>query len=308
VLLLAFGGPAAPEEIRPFLARVLSGHPVPPARIEEVVRHYEAVGGRSPLNDITFLQARALEDILKQLGLSLPVFVGLRHASPFIPETLDRMEDNGVKRALGFILSSHQTEASWQRYREAVENARSEIGASAPRIDYCPGWHSHPLFVQFWAEEIEEQMEKIAPAKRADARLIFTAHSVPTAMAESSPYVEQLRESCALVAAHLEHEPWSLAYQSRSGNPREAWLEPDISKALRSAAAEGAAEVIVAPIGFVSDHVEVLYDLDIEARENAEKLGLKFFRASTPNDHPTFVRMMADVIEAVMSGKSPIDR
>jgi len=306
VLLLAFGGPTSPEDIRPFLARVLHGIPVPPERVEEVVRHYEAVGGRSPLNDITFLQAHALGEILKQLGLSLPVYVGMRHSRPFIRETLDQMVGDGVRKALGFILSSHQTEASWQRYQENVVEARLELGGGAPEIDYCPGWHSHPLFIQAWTEQIEEEMEKIAPARRAKVPLIFTAHSVPTAMAERSPYVAQLQESCSLVAGRLDHPRWSLAYQSRSGNPREAWLEPDILTALQSVAAKGATEVVVAPIGFVADHVEVLYDLDIEAKQTAERLGLKFLRASAPNDHPTFIRMMADVIEAALSGKSPI--
>lgn len=304
VMLLSFGGPTAPEDIRPFLARVLRGHPVPPARIEEVVRHYEAVGGRSPLPDITFLQARALGEILKQLGLSLPVYVGMRHSRPFIRETLDQMVGDGVRKALGFILSSHQTEASWQRYQENVVEARLELGGGAPDIDYCPGWHSHPLFIQAWEEQIEEKMEKLPAAERADTPLIFTAHSVPTAMAEKSPYCTQLMESCSLVAGRLDHQRWSIAYQSRSGNPREPWLEPDIAAALHNVAAKGAAEVIVAPIGFVSDHVEVLYDLDIEAKQIAEKLGLKFFRASAPNDHPTFIRMMADIIEAAVSGKS----
>jgi ferrochelatase len=308
VLLLAFGGPTAPEEIRPFLARVLRGHPVPAARIEEVVHHYEAVGGRSPLNDITVLQARALEAILKQLGFPLPVYIGLRHARPFISETLDRMEDRGARRALGFILSSHRTEASWQRYQQTVADARNEIGASAPTVDYCPGWHSHPLFIQVWTEQIEEEIEKLEVPGRPNVPLIFTAHSVPVAMAANSSYCAQLQESCALVAARLDHPRWSLAYQSRSGNPREAWLEPDVSTALRDIAAEGAREVIVAPIGFVADHVEVLYDLDIEAKRIAEKLGLEFFRASAPNDHPTFIRMMADVVEAALSGKSAIDR
>lgn len=306
VLLLAFGGPTAPEDIRPFLARVLRGHPVPPARIEEVVRHYEAVGGRSPLPDITFLQARALGEILKQLGLSLPVYVGMRHSRPFIRETLDQMVGDGVRKALGFILSSHQTEASWQRYQENVVEARLELGGGAPEIDYCPGWHSHPLFIQVWEEQIEEEMEKVAEEKHADIPLVFTAHSVPAAMAECSPYVEQIQESSSLVAARLDHRRWSIAYQSRSGNPREVWLEPDILTALQKVAAEGATEVIVAPIGFVADHVEVLYDLDIEARQTAGKLGLKFFRAGAPNDHPTFMRMMADVVEATLSGKSPI--
>src|SRR5712692_5791193 len=200
VLLLSFGGPASPEQIRPFLARVLSGHPVPPERIEEVVRHYDAVGGRSPLKDITFLQAHALEEILKQLGLPLPIYVGMRHSPPFIPETLDQMAGDGIKRALGFILSSHQTEASWQRYQQSVADARKEIGTSAPIIDYCPGWHNHPLFIQVWEEQIEEEMEKLSAAERADTPIMFTAHSVPAAMAASSPYCEQLMESCSLVA------------------------------------------------------------------------------------------------------------
>jgi ferrochelatase len=305
VMLLSFGGPTTPEDIRPFLARVLSGHPVPPARIEEVVHHYEAVGGRSPLNDITSHQARALGEILKQLGLPLPVYVGMRHSRPFIRETLDEMTSDGVRRALGFILSSHQTEASWQRYQKDMMQARLELGDCAPEIDYCPGWHSHPLFIQVWEEQIEEVMLKLTAAERAETPLIFTAHSVPNAMAANSPYCEQLKLSCSLVAGRLDHARWSLAYQSRSGNPREPWLEPEISVALHNVAAEGATEVIVAPIGFVSDHVEVLYDLDIEAKQIAEILGLKFFRASAPNDHPTFIRMMADVIEATVSGKSP---
>lgn len=303
-MLLSFGGPTSPEQIRPFLTRVLAGHPVPPARIEEVVRHYEAVGGRSPLKDLTLLQAHALGEMLKQLDLPLPIYVGMRHSPPFIPETLDQMTGDGIKRALGFILSSHQTEASWQRYQQSVAAARSEIGNSGPEIDYCPGWHSHPLFIQVWEEQIVEELERLAAARRRDTPLIFTAHSVPSAMAASSPYCEQLKESCALVAGRLDHTRWSLAYQSRSGNPRESWLEPDIAAALHGVAAKGATEVIVAPIGFVSDHVEVLYDLDIEAKQIAEKLGLKFFRASAPNDHPTFIRMMADVIEAAVSGKS----
>ncbi len=304
VMLLSFGGPTSPEQIRPFLARVLAGHPAPPARIEEVVRHYEAVGGRSPLKDLTLLQAHALEEMFKQLDLPLPIYVGMRHSPPFIPETLDQMTGDGIKRALGFILSSHQTEASWQRYQQSVAAARSEIGNGAPEIDYCPGWHSHPLFIQVWEEHIEEEMEKLPAAERADTPLIFTAHSVPSAMAASSPYCEQLKESCSLVAGRLDRTRWSLAYQSRSGNPRESWLKPDIAAALHGVAAKGATEVIVAPIGFVSDHVEVLYDLDIEAKQIGEKLGLKFFRASAPNDHPTFIRMMADVIEAAVSGKS----
>lgn len=304
VLLLAFGGPAAPEEIRPFLARVLAGYPVPPGRVEEVARHYEAVGGRSPLNDITFLQAQALDAIFKQLRLPLPVYVGFRHSPPYILEALDRMAADGVERALGFILSSHRTEASWERYQKNVADARAGLGGGSPVIHYCPGWHDHPLLIQTWAEQIENEMEKIAPERRPGARLIFTAHSVSSAMAERSPYARELEETARLIADATGRARWSLAYQSRSGNPREPWLEPDVDAALRAAAEEGAKEVVVAPIGFVADHVEVLYDLDIEARRTAEGLGLDFFRAGAPNDHPLFIRMIADVVERQLSAVS----
>jgi len=296
VLLLAFGGPGGPEEVRPFLERVLSGRAAPPERIEEVARHYEAVGGRSPLPDITFLQAHALGEMIMQLRLNLLVYVGFRHSSPYILETLAKMKADGIERAIGFILSSHRTEASWERYQQNVEDARAGLGV-APAVDYCPGWHDHPLFIETWVDQVEDELEKMAPARRSRALLIFTAHSVPRMMAERSPYVAELEESCRLVAESLGHERWTLAYQSRSGDPREPWLEPDVSQTIRAAARTGATDVVVAPIGFVSNHVEVLYDLDIEAKKTAEDHGLQFFRANTPNDHPLFIRMIADVVE-----------
>jgi ferrochelatase len=298
VLLIAFGGPTSPDEIRPFLARVLRGHPVLPERIEEVVRHYQALGGRSPLNEITFRQAYSLEKVLKEKGLSLPVHVGMRHSRPFLRETLDSMAADGVRRALGFILSPHQTEASWERYQKNVEEARDELGGCAPDIDYCPGWHAHPLFIQALAEQVQRALEKIEASKRQKTPLIFTVHSVPTAMAARSPYVDQIQETSRLVAERLGYQRWLVAYQSRSGKPNDPWLEPDIGEVLRTLAAEGITDAVVAPIGFVCDHVEVLYDLDIEARTIADGLGLRFFRASSLNDHPTFIRMMAEVIEA----------
>ena len=301
VLLIAFGGPTSRADIRPFIGRVLQGVPVPPGRIEEVAHHYEAIGGRSPLNEITLRQARALEKILKELGLSLPVYVGLRHSSPSIKETLQRMTAGGVKRALGFILSPLRTEASWERYQNNVAEVCSEFGGSAPNVDYCPGWHAHPLFIQALAEQIRPALEKISRERRPTTPLVFTAHSVPTAMAARSPYVSQLEETSRLAAERLGHRRWSIAYQSRSGKPGDPWLEPDIGAALRKIASEGVAEVVVAPIGFVCDHVEVLYDLDIEARKIAEGLGLRFFRASSVNDHPTFIEMMADVIKTKLS-------
>jgi protoporphyrin/coproporphyrin ferrochelatase len=297
VLLIAFGGPTRPEEIRPFLARVTKGIFIPPERLEEVAHHYEAVGGKSPLNEITFRQAEALENVLKEKRLPLPVFVGMRNASPFFVETLGQMVNDGIRRALGFILSSHRTEASWDRYQKNVADARVELGAEAPQVAYCSGWHDHPLFIQTWTELIQASFADIPAHQRLSTTLVFTAHSLPTAMVSRSRYVEQLESTARLVAAKLGHERWSIAYQSRSGKPTDSWLEPDIGNAIRKLAAEGCKEVVVAPIGFVCDHVEVLYDLDIEVKKIAENHGVTMRRVSCPNDHPTFIRMMANVIE-----------
>jgi len=300
ILLIAFGGPTSPEEIRPFLARVTKGIPIPTERLEEVAHHYEAVGGKSPLNEITFRQAAALQQLLSERGKQLPVYVGMRNSPPFFVETLKQMAGDAVRKALGFILSSHRTEASWERYQKNVADARAELGDNAPAIDFCEGWHDHPLFIQSWVELIDAAWPNIASDPRESTSLIFTAHSLPTAMAARSSYVEQLNASARMIAAKLGRLKWSLVYQSRSGKPTDPWLGPDIGDALRKVAGEGRKEVIVAPIGFVCDHVEVLYDLDIEARRIADHLGIRFIRANCPNDHPTFIRMIADVIEPKM--------
>ena len=300
ILLIAFGGPTSPEEIRPFLARVTKGIPIPPERLEEVAHHYQAVGGKSPLNEITFRQADALGKLLIERVNRIPVYVGMRNSSPFFVETLKRMDGDGVTRALAFILSSHRTEASWERYQKNIADARAELGGAAPEIEYCGGWHDHPLFIQTWVEFIYSAYAKIAAERKNSTPLIFTAHSVPNTMAARSPYVDQLHTTAQRIADKLGRSNWRLAYQSRSGNPAEPWLEPDIGDILRKCAAEGCREVVVAPIGFVCDHVEVLYDLDIEAKRIADELKIDLVRASCPNDHPTFIRMIADVIEATL--------
>jgi ferrochelatase len=297
ILLIAFGGPTAPEEIRPFLARVTKGISIPPERLEEVARHYEAVGGKSPLNEITLRQARSLQSLWQEQKRDLPVYLGMRNSRPFFIETLKQMADDGIKRALGVILSSHRTEASWERYQKNISDARAELGALAPRVDYCGGWHDHPLFIQTWAESIQAEVTRIAPDQPRITPLVFTAHSLPVAMAVQSGYVEQVAQSARLIASQIDHPHWSIAYQSRSGSPRDPWLEPDIGAAIRYLAAKGNRQVIVAPIGFVCDHVEVLYDLDIEARKIAADSGMEMRRASCPNDHPTFIRMLAAVID-----------
>jgi ferrochelatase len=295
VLLIAFGGPERPEDVRPFLDEVLRGRPVPPARYEEVVRHYEVIGGRSPLNELTFRQARGLEAVLAAEGPRVPVYVGMRCWRPTIAETVAAMHRDGVRRVLAIILAPHRAEASWQRYRDAVDTARASIGASAPEVAYARSWFDHPGFIATMVSRVGDALASLGP--RDETALVFTAHSIPCAMAEAARYVRELETSCRLVADALGR-PFTLAYQSRSGSPAERWLDPDINDELRRLAARGTRAVVVAPIGFVCDHVEVLYDLDVEARTTAAALGLRFARAMTANDHPVFVRMLADVVRA----------
>jgi ferrochelatase len=296
VLLIAFGGPEKMEDVRPFLTNVLKGRPVPPQRLEEVVRHYELFNGRSPFNEITFRQARALQQLLEHEGPKLPVYVGMRNWHPYLHETLAQMAADGVEQALGFILSAQQSEVGWDRYKENVAAAREQVGPRAPMVEYIPGWHAHPLFIEAVADLTRKAFAQVPSERRAKTPLVFTAHSVPLAMPGTSTYVQQIEKGARLVAEKVGHACWSVVYQSRSGDPRTPWLEPDIGAVLPKLAAEGAHEVVVVPIGFVCDHIEVLYDLDVEAKRIAVRHGLNIIRAGTVNDHPTFIRMMADVV------------
>ena len=296
VLLLAFGGPEKMDDVRPFLLNVLKGRPVPLQRFEEVVHHYELFGGRSPLNEITFRQAQALEELLAREGPRLPVYVGMRNWHPYLHKTLEKMTADGVKRALGVILSAQQSEAGWERYQEDVATARAQIGDHAPVIDYTSGWHNHPLFIAAVTELTQCALNQVVPEHRAQTPLVFTAHSVPVAMPGTPRYVQQIDEGACLVAEQLRHNRWSVAYQSRSGDPRTPWLEPDIGAVLPKLATNGARDVVVSPIGFVCDHIEVLYDLDTEAKQIAIKHRLNFIRAGTVNDHPTFIQMLAETV------------
>src|SRR5258705_1945241 len=239
VLFTAFGGPTSPEEIRLFLAKFTKAIPIPPQRLEEVVHHYEAVGGKSPLNEITFRQAKALQKVLNESGHALPVYVGMRNSQPFFRDTLKKMFDDGIRTSLGFILSSHRSEASWERYQDNVAEARAEIGERAPVVDYCTGWHNHPRLIQCWTENIKASITKLALGQRQSTPLIFTAHSLPVAMAARSPYVEQLETSARLIAERIGRRHWQIAYQSRSGKPSDPWLEPDINTVIRQLAAKG---------------------------------------------------------------------
>ena len=296
VLLIAFGGPEKPEDIRPFLEIVSAGRRIPAERIEEVAHHYELIGGRSPLNELTRKQAEGLGLAMNREGIAAPVYVGMRNWHPFLHEALAKMRDRGHRRALGIILSSFQTEASWERYVADVAAAREKVGDGVPEVAYAPPWAEHPRFLDAMVARAADALGRVPAPERAEALLVFTAHSVPVAMASGSPYARQLEAASLLIAGRLGHARWQLAYQSRSGSPRDPWLEPDISDVIRGVKGQAIEDVVVAPIGFVCDHVEVLYDLDVAARAVAAEIGLRFCRAQAANDHPAFIAMLADLV------------
>ncbi len=301
VMIVGFGGPTAPGEIRPFLDRVLQGRPAPRERYKEVVHHYDLLGGRSPYNDLTMRQAAALRERLRADGIDVPVAVAMRNTAPSMDDALRELSAQHVRRAFGFILAAHRCEASWERYQSDLDAARERVGDAAPEIDYPAPWHSHRLFIEAGADRVRDALARLSASDRERAELIFTAHSIPLAMAARAPYVDQLKESAAMVAAAVGKSNWRIAYQSRSGSPREAWLEPDVNEVLR---ALGGAAVVLVPIGFVCDHVEVLYDLDIEAAQSARAAGVAMVRAGTVSDHPSFIEMMAVLARAHL-GRAP---
>lgn len=294
VLIVGFGGPTRTDEIRPFLDNVLRGRPVLRERYEDVVHHYELLGGRSPYNDLTMRQADALRAELVRRAVETPVAVGMRNWRPYIDDALAALAHGGAHRVLAFIMAAHRSEASFERYQETIAAAIEKLEKLAPKIIYPEPWFAHPKFIAAIAARVAEALVPLDAADRARANLIFTAHSIPVAMAAASPYVEQLTESSRLVAAKLGFENWTLAFQSRSGSPRDPWLEPDIGAALRKLG-RGAIAVVV-PIGFLCDHVEVLYDLDVEAAAIAREAGVRMHRAATVSDHPEFIAMMAEIV------------
>ncbi len=297
VLLLAYGGPTRFSEVRPYLDSVLRGRPVPKERYEEVVRHYEIVGGSSPINRLTFRQADGLKRLLESEGPALPVYVGMRFWDPTITDTLAAMAGEGRRRAATVVLAPHRSQASWDAYLKAVEEAREGLGEQAPAVDYVDPWSDHPRFIEALGARLAEALGAVPADRRRDAAVVYTAHSLPVEMARASGYAAALQRTAVLVGERLGLESaWSLAYQSRSGNPRDPWLEPDIGEALRDLRRRGARDAVVAPIGFVSDHVEVLYDLDVAARAVADEIGLGFFRAGTVGNHPAFLRMIAGLV------------
>jgi protoporphyrin/coproporphyrin ferrochelatase len=298
VLVVSFGGPAGPEDIRPFLANVLRGRRVSPERVEAVAHHYEIFGGVSPITEITRRQAAGLQVRLHDAGQALPVYVGMRNWHPYLADTLREMHAAGVRRAIGFIAAAQHSYSSCQQYRENVAAARAELRASGADVEvtYVGSWFDHPGFVEANAAHVREAVARLDPSLQDAVRLVCTAHSIPSSMAARSRYEAQLRESSRLVAETAGLRDWALVYQSRSGRPEDPWLEPDVCDYLRAARAEGLRAAVLCPIGFVCDHIEVLYDLDREAAAVCAEVGLPMVRAESVNDDPRYLDMMADMV------------
>ncbi|HVX11197.1 MAG TPA: ferrochelatase [Pirellulales bacterium] len=305
LLIVSFGGPERREDVLPFLENVLRGKLVPRARMLEVAEHYYHFGGKSPINDQNRALIEALRTKLVAEGPELPIYFGNRNWHPLLPETLAKMADDGVHRALAFFTSAFSSYSGCRQYRENVADAQREVGARAPHIDKLRGFFNHPGFLAAVSDRVGEAIDRVPAAHRPTTRLIYTAHSISRTMADNCRYEAQLAEACRLVSLSLGRDDWRLAYQSRSGPPSQPWLGPDIGDELRRAADEGIRAVVVEPIGFLSDHLEVAYDLDTEAQALAGELGLHMVRAATVGTHPRFVAMIRElVLERLTSGST----
>jgi ferrochelatase len=289
LVVVSFGGPEKPDEVMPFLENVTRGRGIPPERLAEVAEHYMHFGGRSPIND----QNRALIAALREV-VDVPIYWGNRNWGPFLVDTARQMRDDGIRHAAAFITSAFGSYSGCRQYLEDIERARAEVGEGAPEISALPMFHAHPGFIKPMTESVWSAMA----AFEETPHVVFTAHSVPVSMAESSPYVAQLRESCGLVAANLKLTDWALAYQSRSGPPTVPWLEPDILEHIAAVHLRGTRNIVVAPIGFISDHMEVIYDLDTEAAAVCGEMNVRMVRAQTVGTHPEFVRMIGELMHA----------
>ncbi|MEJ3745384.1 ferrochelatase [Actinomycetes bacterium KLBMP 9797] len=307
LLLVSFGGPERPDDVLPFLANVTRGRNVPPERLAEVAEHYQHFGGVSPINQ----QCRDLLAAVRE-GFDLPVYWGNRNWHPMLADTVATMRDDGVRTALAFVTSAYGGYSSCRQYLEDIAAARAAVGPDAPVIEKLRHFHDHPGFVAPHADAVRAARDTL-PAG-GDVRLVFTAHSIPASMAatagpEGGLYEAQLRETAALVAAAGAPDlPWDLVWQSRSGPPHVPWLEPDVNDHLATLRERGVTGVVVSPIGFVSDHLEVIWDLDNEAAGTAKRLGLDYARAGTPGTDPRFVAMVRDLVaERVTGGPSRLD-
>ena len=299
ILMIGYGAPERIEDIRPFLQNVAKGRPIPPDRLEEVAHHYELFGGKSPLNEYTYKQAAGVQNRLEEKGYDLPVYVGMRNWHPLIPDTIKKMSEKGHKNVIGMIMAAHQSDASWERYQRDVHEALEELGIKM-EFKYSAPLFDHPLFIEDSADRVQDCLNEIPQEQYSETMILFTAHSIPVPMAEASPYVQQLETTAKLIAERLNYDNWRLVYQSRSGRPTDPWLEPDVCDVIEEISKEGVKNVIAQPIGFICDHIEVLFDIGVEAQEVSEKTGIRLLRAKTVNDDPKFIEAMVDVVQKMM--------
>ena len=293
-LLLSFGGPDGPDDVRPFLAHVLGGRPVPPERLEQVASHYMLFGGRSPINDQNRAILAALDAELTARGRSLPLYWGNRNWTPFLPDTVARMRDDGIQRAAVFVTSAYSSFSSCRQYLDDLAAARQSVGRGAPELVKLRPYFNHPGFVEPFIDGLRAALAAAPPG----APVLMSAHSIPLSMAAACDYERQLGAVAAVVADGAGVEPgrWTLVYQSRSGTPDQPWLGPDILDTIADLPGAGGT-VVVVPIGFVSDHMEVIYDLDTEARGAAEERGWQLVRIPTPSTDPRFVQMIGQLVD-----------
>jgi len=303
ILLVSFGGPEGPDEVLPFLENVLRGKNVPHERMLEVAEHYKQFDGISPINEQNRQLIAALETELATHGTQLPVYWGNRNWHPLLAETLQQMADDGVKHAIGFFTSAYSSYSNCRQYLEDIVRAQAEVGPQAPQVDKLRVFFNHPGFIEPMIGSVGGCLGEIPVDQRDETLLLFSAHSIPMGMAENCKYVDQLQEACRLVAEGVGHANWELVYQSRSGPPQQAWLEPDICDRIKELHDNRPLQhVVVLPIGFISDHLEVLYDIDIEARTLCEQLGIAMHRAATVGSQPRFVQMIGELLVERMSG------
>jgi protoporphyrin/coproporphyrin ferrochelatase len=308
VLLLSFGGPEGPEQVRPFLENVTRGRNVPSERLDHVAEHYLHFGGVSPINGINLALITQLRAELVERGLDLPVYFGNRNWEPYVEEAVTAMRNNGIRRAAVFTTSAWSGYSSCTQYVEDIARARRVTGPDAPELVKLRPYFDHPLFVEMFADAVAAASASLPALLRGDARLVFTAHSVPVAADRRcgpNLYSRQVAYATRLVAAAAGYTDYDLTWQSRSGPPQVPWLEPDVADHLTTLAAAGTQAVIVCPIGFVADHIEVVWDLDHELRSQAEAAGIAFTRARTPNADRKFARLAAGLIDELRYGKVP---
>ena len=302
ILVVSFGGPESREDVIPFLENVLRGRNVPRERMLAVAEHYYHFGGKSPINQQTRELISALEAEFTEHGPKLPVYWGNRNWHPMLADTLRQMKQDGIRHALAFVTSAYSSYSGCRQYREDISRAQTEVGAGAPEIDKVRAFYNHPGFIEATESRLRDALREVPAGARESIEVVYTAHSIPMSMANTSDYVRQLQEVRQLVTERLGVSNDALVYQSRSGAPGQPWLDPDILDYLREVKQRNLASALVlAPISFVSDHLEVLYDLDIEARQLCDSLSLPMVRAKTVGVHPRFVAMIRELVLDRMS-------